>query len=127
MDDNFKNITNSEIKVLEVKIKACVAVNKANSSKQQKVMNLTNKSSALKSVAATSIKNVEPLTKIATKNTLPKQMTTVSIQFHSFFITPLNITETHYFNNRKIFLLHFLLSNIKSLQRFWISVKNLFR
>jgi len=127
MDDNFKDITNSEINILEVKIKACVAANKANSSKQRKVIGATNKSPALKSVATTSIKNIEPLTKIATKNTPPKQMATVSIQFHSLSIIPLNITETHYYNNRKMFLLHFLLSNIKSLQRFWILVKNLFR
>ena len=93
MNDSLKNITNSEIKILEIKIKACVAANKSNFSKQLKVISATNKSPALKSVAATSIKNVEPLTKIATKNTPPQQMATVSIQFHSSFIVPLNIRD----------------------------------
>jgi hypothetical protein len=79
MDENFRDITNSEIKILEVKIKACVAANKANSSNQRKVISATNKSPALKNVAATSIKNVEPLTKIATKDKPLQQMATVGI------------------------------------------------
>lgn len=84
MDDNFKNVTNSEIKMLEVKIKACVAANKANSSKQRKVISVANKSPALKSVKATGNKNDELLTKIVTKNTtpdVPKKIAAVNILF----------------------------------------------
>lgn len=66
MDDNFKNTTNSEIKILEVKIqeiqKAFTAAKKANSSKQP----IVKKVPASKSVSVT----------IPTKNPLHAEIVT---------------------------------------------------
>ena len=116
LDDNFKNAANSEIKILEVKIKdlqkASTAAKKAYSSKQP----IVKKIPASKSIPVTISVNNPLHAEILAKNTfltVPKD--TVSIENNLLKLCDSN--SSCYLYHRKMFLLHLLLLKVKHHQR----------